>query len=1356
MISSVLTGYGQENNDDWSLDLETSFENNEVRLKWTPRNQDMWEWGLANGYTITRKTISSNGVELTTIESLESEVVVGDNISALTENEIDIQYPDNKYAQVVKGLLYSPDINDASIGDPNSSKMADALESASAKELQHSYGTLVGDLDFEAAICMGLGFVDATAMIDHEYVYSVSYKVQPSKELEVIAFDDFEDGWGNWIAGGGANSRIYNRTYPHSGEGTLMLRNGSGSSHYTSHNLPLAGAEKVKFSYSFTQYHLANGHKLEIQISFDGGNSFSTLKVYEKGVDFNNSLDKVQDEVLIDSNELNNQTRLRLRSYFSVNTDYVMFDDLKIEKSVDGVNFYSIYEDNIELNYSTWIDGGTHASIRYDNRSTSGVHANFIRRNAFTTSQKMALAGHKKIEFSFDAMALLLENGSVFDLLVDFEGNGQYELVKQYECGVDFIVGSKFHKSEIIKSFNFTDQTSFRFQMYETVNTRSVSIDNISIKAIDNESNFSRLLVESNFDSQGFHDNWSNPSIINEIYVYDGTGAAFVRYNGNNSILTSDNLSLAGEEKLKIKYNAFNLRADTGEYYEVQVSYDGGQSFETVKTNVIGETVRTGSGRIYDDIVVSSPNLNNQTQVRFKSYFSDKNEYLIIDNLEISSSGPNVPGIFDVVDYNDFENGLGIWNKASYSNIYNRNFVQSGKRSIQIKETGSSTIALPTTDLKYLQFQAKVRPASLEDPDYFAFQIAESPSAEFKTIKTFGAGEYPNGKVSDINAIVPVTIQSDDAQFRIKMFGSDLGDYITLDDIKIHGLYGLTNAVSYINTNDGGLPDIDLLSTIGSPLKVTLKWDNLGLNRAYSSYEIERSIDGTNFTKIHDDPYVYFTSTPEEPIHAFYQDELDDNETVYYYRVRGKSEFGNFGPYSQVLEGKGRRERLDLNLRIDSFYHTANNDNNYLLWNPIDPMHESEFAGMDIYRSDFHTGPFEKITETPIAINSDSYVDIDPLSIGYYKLVAVDDEDYSYESVPIMAQLEDATPPPVPEITNVEFISDEKVLIEWDHVFAEDFEGYRVFFANGERGSFLQLSPGGELIKENFYEAEIETGMQKDSLIIKVVSVDLRDNQSQYSESKGTEKPDLWAPNAPHIGAVNALPDGVRLGFTYSSSSDVIYHVIERRIAEGPTWSELVKITPEEQDDFLDDDGKFVYIDDSYIEIQEYEYRIRAEDNNYNKVSSNKMTVTPATQLVKGFISNLGIELQLEVSGNPPEIQNTVNQLITMGYDVTETNESANVKLTWNYTLDPNLKEFKIYRSMTGGNMVDYKIVSLGEALGNPGTDVVVTENKGIQSFQFTDLGLMQNRTYTYELQAIHKDLSESNISSQVSMYVPQ
>ena len=74
MISSVLTGYGQENNDDWSLDLETSFENNEVRLKWTPRNQDMWEWGLANGYTITRKTISSNGVELTTIESLESEV----------------------------------------------------------------------------------------------------------------------------------------------------------------------------------------------------------------------------------------------------------------------------------------------------------------------------------------------------------------------------------------------------------------------------------------------------------------------------------------------------------------------------------------------------------------------------------------------------------------------------------------------------------------------------------------------------------------------------------------------------------------------------------------------------------------------------------------------------------------------------------------------------------------------------------------------------------------------------------------------------------------------------------------------------------------------------------------------------------------------------------------------------------------------------------------------------------------------------------------------------------------------------------------------------------------------------------
>src|SRR5690606_14306047 len=90
---------------------------------------------------------------------------------------------------------------------------------------------------------------------------------------------------------------------------------------------------------------------------------------------------------------------------------------------------------------------------------------------------------------------------------------------------------------------------------------------------------------------------------------------------------------------------------------------------------------------------------------------------------------------------------------------------------------------------------------------------------------------------------------------------------------------------------------------------VMLKWDFESYAEHYTSFMIERSEDdGKTFKPVSDKPITSLNEKAEEsPVGSmFYIDTLADNNTEYQYRIAGVSLFGETGPYSKIVKGRGK------------------------------------------------------------------------------------------------------------------------------------------------------------------------------------------------------------------------------------------------------------------------------------------------------------------------------------------------------------------------------------------------------------------------------------------------------------------
>lgn len=144
-----------------------------------------------------------------------------------------------------------------------------------------------------------------------------------------ITYDDFESGWGNWNDGGTDAVLYTSGTYAYQGSSALNIQDNTSTSVVTTNNLVVSGYAEIKVDFHFYPNSMESGEDFWLQISTDGGSSYTTVKSWARGNDFeNNSF--YSDSVVITGHSLNDQTRIRFRCDASGNQDDIYLDAITI------------------------------------------------------------------------------------------------------------------------------------------------------------------------------------------------------------------------------------------------------------------------------------------------------------------------------------------------------------------------------------------------------------------------------------------------------------------------------------------------------------------------------------------------------------------------------------------------------------------------------------------------------------------------------------------------------------------------------------------------------------------------------------------------------------------------------------------------------------------------------------------------------------------------------------------------------------------------------------------------------------------------------------------------------------------
>lgn len=437
-------------------------------------------------------------------------------------------------------------------------------------------------------------------------------------------------------------------------------------------------------------------------------------------------------------------------------------------------------------------------------------------------------------------------------------------------------------------------------------------------------------------------------------------------------------------------------------------------------------------------------------------------------------------------------------------------------------------------------------------------------------------------------------------------------------------------------------------------LKASVNWDvklNTGI---YSAYFIERSTDGTNYQPVTELPVITGSENPNNT-KSVYEDSLQNNETVYYYRLKGITPFGETGPASDVVKGKGSSD-----FSILPVIKSSQSDNvkrkASIAWEfPTD--HLSEVKGFQVLRSSVADGPYSEINPKVLAATDTAFTDQNPLFSNYYKIKALGLNGEVSISFPFLVTVYDADPPAVPAGIKATVTDSGLVTIKWRQNKEKDLLGYRVFKANNLKEEFVEVNH--DFITRNAFTDTISVNTLTKEVYYKLVAVDNNYNNSKYSEPYLLKRPDLVAPTKPQFHTARMQKNGISLGWTESASDDVVKYVLQRVDKKTYNATNIMVWNPAKE-------KKPASFTDTAITMgNTYYYQLIAYDDAGNN----------------SFGRTGEIEYETGVRKPVNDLRAIVNLPERM------------VTLVWSYPSNPAVERYIIYRCRKGEPMEIYKTI---------------------------------------------------------------
>jgi len=511
-----------------------------------------------------------------------------------------------------------------------------------------------------------------------------------------------------------------------------------------------------------------------------------------------------------------------------------------------------------------------------------------------------------------------------------------------------------------------------------------------------------------------------------------------------------------------------------------------------------------------------------------------------------------------------------------------------------------------------------------------------------------------------------------------------------------------TDAVAkrcYLNVNTATTVNLPTpqLSAEGKEKSVVLRWERSNLDQYYSSYVLERlGNNGTSWKRINRSPIISISDNNAAADAFFYVDTFQQNGVNYKYRVSGMTSFGTSGPASNIVQVSGIPSPID-GIDVSAQVHETSNGQMEIKWEVPTEM-GVKIAHYDVWRAEDIQSPFQKINGNPLDSIARSFTDPAPNPVNYYKIESTDINGHKHMSPTIMGQPNDQTPPIAPQTPECSCDKNGKVHISWAASPSSDVMGYRVFMSNNSNPNDMQqITP--DWIKETQYDHTITMNTLSEQVFFTVKAIDFRENSSALSPPCAAKRPDVNPPAAPVIKDFQLIGDDVRFTFIPSSSADVNYYNLERRVKNYVNWDLITSIPAAEIGN--------AFTDTTTFNRWRYEYRLVAHD---------------AAQLVS---ASRIVEVKPNDDGMRKPIQNL--QAFSLGLQPPYPAAPKAVLLTWDYpaVTDKDLMGFQIMRAVGGDTPYNLSFLTIGSAkfsgLTIPDPTISVQAMCGFVDFDVTD-----------------------------------
>ncbi len=363
---------------------------------------------------------------------------------------------------------------------------------------------------------------------------------------------------------------------------------------------------------------------------------------------------------------------------------------------------------------------------------------------------------------------------------------------------------------------------------------------------------------------------------------------------------------------------------------------------------------------------------------------------------------------------------------------------------------------------------------------------------------------------------------------------------------------------TYIGISDyEPLPGNTTLKAQFGDKKVMLSWDYDKYRQIYNSYIIERSDDSINFTAVNKLPFVDLNKGSTQSTHSYYFDSLPQNGKVYYYRIRGYDVFGQTGPSSKVLKGRGYSS-----LKEAPFFTSQDitGDSTIELTWVYDPTLENAIRSLEIQYSDKLDGKYVSIKkDIPSSERKFIYHSPKKLEGSYYiRLLAHPFQGNKPAiSFPAFVQTADSTPPHPPAAPIATVNTKGIIKVKWKKNRDKDIDGYRLFRATHAYEEFSAVF--STISKDTFYVDTVQMTLLNDTIYYKLVAIDNRGNNSDLGLLGFVIKPDIIPPAAAVFTNFEITERGIQLQFDTSPSNDVKEYNIKRGNGTDTVSMQLMK-----------------------------------------------------------------------------------------------------------------------------------------------------------------------------------------------------